>query len=326
MDSTNVYKQVQDHYGSLARAEKPSYSGAIAQAFGYTEEELNSIPRDANLGLGCGNPLAIASLQEASFIDSQLIQTWTNGAGFDVFLVAKKVGPKGRAIGVDMNKDMLARAHDNHAKSGGAENVSFVEGQITSIPIEDGIADCIISNCVTNLVPEAEKPAVFTEMARLLKPGGRVAISDILARKPFPTELRESVAAYVGCVAGCGPKEDYERLLAENGFRAYEGKQENEDVANCCSSLAIGAASEMVRETPCCSEKVTNCCSKTSSQASISEHAGSISTPEVAEVSCCSELRSKTHSGVAASWSFADIDINEWAGSFKIFAVKIGNS
>lgn len=114
---------------------------------------------------------------------------------------------------------MLARARDNHAKSGGAENVSFVEGQITSIPIEDGIADCIISNCVINLVPEAEKPAVFAEMARLLKPGGRVAISDILAKKSLPKELRDSVAAYVGCVAGCSLKEEYERLLTENGFR-----------------------------------------------------------------------------------------------------------
>lgn len=97
---------------------------------------------------------------------------------------------------------------------------------------------------------------------------------------------------------------------------AYEGKQENEDVAGCCGSLAIGAASGTVLETPCCSEKVANCCSKTSSKASNSEHVGSISTPEVAEVSCCSELRSKTHSGVAASWSFANIDINEWAGKF----------
>lgn len=121
---------------------------------------------------------------------------------------------------------MLARARDNHAKSGGAENVSFVEGKITSIPIEDGIADCIISNCVINLVPEAEKPAVFAEIARLLKPGGRVAISDILARKPFPPELRESVAAYVCCVAGCSPKEDYERFLTESGFRGkYSSSQ-----------------------------------------------------------------------------------------------------
>lgn len=125
---------------------------------------------------------------------------------------------------------MLARAHANHTKSGGAGNVSFVEGNITSIPIEDGIADCIISNCVINLVPEAEKPAVFTEMARLLKPGGRVAISDILAKKSFPKELRVSVAAYVGCVAGCSPKDDYERLLTENGF---SGKHESSKAMIC---------------------------------------------------------------------------------------------
>jgi ubiquinone/menaquinone biosynthesis C-methylase UbiE len=114
---------------------------------------------------------------------------------------------------------MLARARDNHAKSGGAENVSFVEGKITSIPIEDGVADCIISNCVINLVPEAEKPAVFAEMARLLKPGGRIAISDVLARKPLPAQLRESIAAYVGCVAGSTLRENYEHFLTESGFR-----------------------------------------------------------------------------------------------------------
>jgi arsenite methyltransferase len=115
---------------------------------------------------------------------------------------------------------MLARARDNHAKSGGAENVSFVEGKITSIPISDGIADCIISNCVINLVPEAEKPAVFAEMARLLKDGGRIAISDVLARKPLPAELKESVAAYLSCVAGCSTRESYENFLAESGFRS----------------------------------------------------------------------------------------------------------
>jgi ubiquinone/menaquinone biosynthesis C-methylase UbiE len=113
---------------------------------------------------------------------------------------------------------MLARAHENKAKSPDADNVSFVEANITSIPIEDGTADCIVSNCVVNLVPEADKPAVFAEIARLLKPGGRVAISDILARKELPTGLRESVALYVGCVAGSSTKEDYTRYLKETGF------------------------------------------------------------------------------------------------------------
>jgi ubiquinone/menaquinone biosynthesis C-methylase UbiE len=119
---------------------------------------------------------------------------------------------------------MLSRARDNHAKSGGAENISFIEGKITSIPIGDGAADCIISNCVINLVPEAEKPGAFAEMARLLKPGGRIAISDILARKPLPAELRESAAAYVGCVAGCSLRENYEQLLTQSRFHSKYAK------------------------------------------------------------------------------------------------------
>ena len=113
---------------------------------------------------------------------------------------------------------MLARARRNHTESGANENVSFIAGQITDVPLANSIADCIISNCVINLVPEAVKPTVFAEIFRLLKPGGRVAISDILAKKPFPQELRENVAAYVGCIAGCGSREEYERYLAENGF------------------------------------------------------------------------------------------------------------
>jgi ubiquinone/menaquinone biosynthesis C-methylase UbiE len=115
---------------------------------------------------------------------------------------------------------MLARARTNQAKSTSPaiDSVSFVEGNIAAVPLEAGIADCIISNCVINLVPDAEKPAVFAEMARLLKPGGRVAVSDILARKPLPARLRGSVALYVGCVAGCSVKEEYVRFLEENGF------------------------------------------------------------------------------------------------------------
>ncbi|KAF2009468.1 NAD(P)-binding protein [Aaosphaeria arxii CBS 175.79] len=299
MNADTVYKQVQAHYGSIAQAENPSHSSAIAQAFGYTEEELKSIPRDANLGLSCGNPLAIASLREG-----ETVIDLGSGAGFDVFLAAKKVGQNGRAIGVDMNKNMLARARENHQKSGGANNVSFIEGKITSIPLENTIADCIISNCVINLVPEAEKPAVFTEIARLLKPGGRVAVSDILARKPFPTELRESVAAYVGCVAGCSPKQDYERFLAENGFSdiaiidtesdlnvyidmSSERNQEIEQASGCCGSSTAESVSGTVRATP-----------------------------------CCSELHPTTTDDVGAHRSLANIDLNEWAGSFKIFAVK----
>lgn len=134
---------------------------------------------------------------------------------------------------------MLARARANHAKSGSAENISFVESPITRTPLGAGFADCVISNCVINLVPEAEKPAVFAEMARLLKPGGRVAVSDILAKKEMPRELKDSVAAYVGCVAGCSLKEAYEKWLLGSGFRgAYGGGDfavwRLADVDRCC--------------------------------------------------------------------------------------------
>ncbi|KAF2176860.1 ubiE/COQ5 methyltransferase [Zopfia rhizophila CBS 207.26] len=297
MDSKNIYQHVQEHYGSVARAKNSTYSGAIAKEFGYSEEELNGIPKDANLGLSCGNPLAIASLREG-----ETVIDLGSGAGFDVFLAAKKVGAHGRAIGVDMNKDMLARARENQAKSPEADNISFVEANITSIPLEDGTADCIVSNCVVNLVPEADKPAVFAEIARLLKPGGRVAISDILARKALPAGLRESVALYVGCVAGSSTREDYTRFLKESGFSdivivdtksdlnvyvdmAKDAKAKNGDAAGCCGQSAKGAASSVAKTAGCCSEE--------------KKAAGS------------------------TDFSLADIDINEWAGSFKIFAVKI---
>jgi len=114
---------------------------------------------------------------------------------------------------------MLARARKNYTAAGSPSNISFVQGKITSIPMNSGIVDCVISNCVINLVPSSEKFSVFAEMARILKPGGRIALSDILARKPFPEGLRKSIAAYVGCIAGCSPKEDYEQYLVQNGFQ-----------------------------------------------------------------------------------------------------------
>jgi len=192
---------------------------------------------------------------------------------------------------------MLARAQANHAKSGNADNVSFIEAQITFIPLEDDIADCIISNCVINLVPEAEKPAVFAEMARLLKPGGRVAISDILARKPFPKELRESFAAYVGCVAGCSLKEEYERLLTENGFcgkyscpRYSHGlKLIGPDVVIVDTKSDLNVYINLGNEGKQEDGQAANCCSNTSSKASNSKREGIIST-------------------------LAEIDLNEWAG------------
>jgi len=317
MGSKDMYQHVQEHYGSVAQAENPTHSGAIAKAFGYSEEELNSIPKDANLGLSCGNPLAIASLRKG-----ETVIDLGSGAGFDVFLAAKQVGVHGRAIGVDMNKDMLARARKNQVTSATTGNVSFLEAKITSIPLEDGTADCIISNCVINLVPEDDKPAVFAEMVRLLKPGGRIAISDILARKALPVELRESVALYVSCVAGSGTMEDYTRYLKEAGFNdivivdtendlnAYVDMAKEDKHVGCCGQSTKRAASSEGKTVSCCpEEKGVGCCSKAENNTTLSSNAS-------ANATILSDKDTATDFGLA------DININEWVGSFKIFAVK----
>ncbi|KAF2865888.1 SAM-dependent methyltransferase UbiE/COQ5 family protein [Massariosphaeria phaeospora] len=283
MDTQNIYQKVQDHYGSLARAENSTHYSAIAKAFGYSEDELNSIPKDANLGVSCGNPLATASLREG-----ETVVDLGSGAGFDIFLAAKKVGPQGRAIGVDMNKDMLARAHANLAKTPDAKHISFLEANITSIPLPNGTADCIISNCVVNLVPELEKPAVFAEMARLLKPGGRVAISDILAKKPLDEDLRQSMALYVGCVAGASMREEYVRWLEGNGF---------EDIVVVDAESDLNVYIDMAKEN---TGDSAGCC------APINKDISSSNSPDTKH----------------ADISLADINLNDWAGSFKIFAVK----
>ncbi|KAI9692274.1 MAG: hypothetical protein M1822_006504 [Bathelium mastoideum] len=286
----------------MAKTEKPLYSSTVAQAFGYTEEELNSVPQETNLGLSCGNPLAIASLRKG-----ETVIDLGSGAGFDVFLAADKVGPEGRAIGVDMNKDMLIRAHANHANLGKPRNVSFMEGKITHIPLQDGIADCVISNCVINLVPDAEKPAVFAEMARVLKPGGRVAISDILARKPFPKELRMSVTAYVGCVAGCSLKEQYERFLVASGFSDIT-------IIDTHSDLNIykdAAGEDTSQNTSCCGAPGKRDFTASNNLQNDAGGANGVTTSALTKPSGCSEI-----------WGMDDIDINEWAGSYKIIALK----
>ena len=143
-----------------------------------------------------------------------------SGAGFDVFQAAQKIGPDGKAIGVDMNKDMLALAHKNAAKSN-ITNVEFVESAITSIPLPSDSANCVISNCVINLVPEADKHLVFEEIYRMLKPGGRVAVSDILAKKELPKEITEDVSLYVGCIGGASQVGQYEQYLKEADFKGW---------------------------------------------------------------------------------------------------------
>ncbi|KAH9439233.1 hypothetical protein MCOR02_002800 [Pyricularia oryzae] len=214
MDPQKIYDQVRAHYSAASQGTTAAYGSAIAKSFGYSAEELAHVPEGSNLGLSCGNPLAIASVGEG-----ETVIDLGSGAGFDAFAAAEKAGPSGNVIGVDMNEDMLARASEIKAKLD-KTNVEFVKSSITDISIlESGIADCIISNCVINLVPAAEKHLVFKEIFRLLKPGGRLAVSDILAKKPMPEKIRSDIALYVGCISGASTVSEYEEFLKDAGFK-----------------------------------------------------------------------------------------------------------
>jgi SAM-dependent methyltransferase len=175
---------------------------------------MASVPEGANLGLGCGNPIAIASLREG-----ETVLDLGAGAGFDCFLAAKAVGETGRVIGVDMTPEMVSKARES-ARKGGYRNVEFRLGEIEHLPVADGSVDIIISNCVINLSPD--KPQVFADAFRVLRPGGRLTVSDIVLLKPLPPVLAQSVAAYVGCLAGASLKEDYLGMLRQAGFTQVE--------------------------------------------------------------------------------------------------------
>ncbi len=183
----------------------------ISKTVGYSDDEMNAVPDGANLGLGCGNPVAIASLKEGD-----VVLDLGSGAGFDAFLAVKKVGRAGRVIGVDMTEEMLERARAN-AKKGGYDNVEFRLGEIEKLPVEDNTIDVIISNCVINLSPDKE--AVFKEAFRVLKAGGRLMVSDLVLAKDLPKAIKESVEAYVGCLAGAIKKDDYLGFIKQAGFQ-----------------------------------------------------------------------------------------------------------
>ncbi len=178
---------------------------------GYSPEALASLPEGADLGLGCGNPVAIAGLQEG-----ERVLDLGSGAGIDAFLAARQVGPEGRVIGVDMTHEMIAKARKN-AESGHYDNVEFRLGEIEHLPVADGTIDVILSNCVINL--STDKLAVFREAYRVLKPGGRLRVSDIVALQPLPESIRDEVSHYTGCVAGAALVGEIEEMLTTVGFR-----------------------------------------------------------------------------------------------------------
>jgi ubiquinone/menaquinone biosynthesis C-methylase UbiE len=213
MKNKKIKKIVKDKYSEIAKKEiscclpdvsccsEQDFSEEVSKKIGYTDDELRSAPEGANLGLGCGNPTALASLKPG-----ETVLDLGCGAGFDSFLAANQVGETGKVIGIDMTQDMIQRAEEN-ARKGHYKQVEFKLAEIENVPVEDDSVDVIISNCVINLSPD--KGVVFEEAFRVLKPGGRLMITDIVLLKELPDFLRDSVEAYVGCVAGASLKEDY---------------------------------------------------------------------------------------------------------------------
>ena len=224
MATTDVRKEVRSRYAKVASQEgaccgtAPSSCGTketdTSKQVGYTDDDLASLPEGANLGLGCGNPVALASLEEGD-----VVVDLGSGGGIDCFLAAKRVGESGRVIGVDMTPEMIEKARAN-AESGGYTNVEFRLGEIEALPVADNTANAIISNCVINLSPE--KGRVFAEAFRVLKPGGACFISDIVLEKPLPESIRSSAAAYSACVSGAMLRSDYLDTIRGAGFDEIE--------------------------------------------------------------------------------------------------------
>ncbi|MGF1466425.1 MAG: arsenite methyltransferase [Sandaracinaceae bacterium] len=257
-----IRTEVRARYGEIARQDGApgcgtggccSPAGDASLAMGYSEQDLDAVPEGANLGLGCGNPHAIASLREG-----QTVLDLGSGGGFDAFLAAQQVGPTGTVIGVDMTPEMVAKARAN-ALTIGAANVDIRLGEIERLPVADDSVDVILSNCVINLSPD--KGAVFDEAFRVLRPGGRLAIADIVAIAPMPEELADDVAAYTGCVAGAAEVETLKRLLADAGFEEVEVEVRNksrEILERCVPGKDVGryVASATLEAT----KPVAGCC------------------------------------------------------------------
>ena len=221
MKEENVKKEVRKRYAKVAKTSGSCCASSVSccsaptneqvsKMIGYSQEEMTAVPEGANLGLGCGNPTALASLKEG-----ERVLDLGSGAGFDCFLAAKKVGKQGRVIGVDMTPEMLDKARAN-AKKGNYSNVEFRLGEIENLPVADSEVDVIISNCVINLAPN--KKRVFEEAFRVLSSNGRLMVSDIVLLKPLPESVQKSVEAYAGCIAGAEIKDKYLELMRQAGF------------------------------------------------------------------------------------------------------------
>ena len=289
--SDQLLASVKSKYGAVAESTLSNdHAGvkAVAEAFGYSPEELTSIPAEANMGLSCGNPTATANLRPG-----EVVVDLGSGGGLDVFLASKQVGATGKAIGIDMTPSMIDRARAN-AESGGYSNVEFHLSQIDSLPLPDASVDCVISNCVINLAPD--KPAVFREIARVLKPGGRLAVSDIALKADLPEALASSLAAYVGCIAGAIRIESYREELLKAGFAYVEVVDSGAD---------LNAYTKVENQAGCCSPAMADA-----------------SPFAVIPEACCTPNASTLHEDLASL--LTTYDVNEAAASVKVYAIKPG--
>jgi SAM-dependent methyltransferase len=283
----NIIEEVQAKYAAVAASNlSGDHSGvrAVAEAFGYTPEELASIPAEANMGLSCGNPNAFAGLRSG-----EVVVDLGCGGGLDVLLAADKVGPTGKAIGIDMTAEMIERARRNVDRQG-INNAEFHLATIDQLPLADASVDCLISNCVINLAPD--KSSVFREMFRVLKPGGRVAVSDIALKRPLPEGLARDIMAYVGCIAGAVLIEDYKRGLREAGFEAVQIVDTGKD---------LNAYTKVENQSGCCSPAM-------------------ISSAELHVAACCSEDPTGLHNDLAEL--LRQYNVNDYAASVQVYALK----
>jgi len=298
--TNRIEEVVRDRYGSIAvsgLSSEQSGVRAVAEAFGYSPEELTSIPAEANMGLSCGNPTAYANLRPG-----ETVVDLGSGGGLDVFLAAAKVGPEGRAIGIDMTEEMIALARRNAEKGIDGrpyENVEFHLATIDKLPLADASVDCVISNCVINLAPD--KRAVIQEIARVLKPGGRLAVSDIALKQPLPAGIANDLLAYAGCIAGAVQIDEYRNTLLESGFAHVE-------VVDTRSDLNAYAKIETENEGTC------------------STTAGASSELPVVATGCCSPQSTASEGAAAARRRLADMlreaNVNDYAASVRVYAVK----
>ena len=295
-DHSAITETVREKYAAVATSTLSNNTAgvrAIAEAFGYSPEQLAAIPAEANMGLSCGNPIAMASLRAG-----EVVVDLGSGGGLDVFLAAEKVGTTGRAIGIDMTEAMIERAKKSAATGANGRpytNVEFYLAPIDRLPLPDASVDVVISNCVINLA--TDKNAVFREIARVLKPGGRVAVSDIALKQPLPADLAESVMAFVGCIAGAISLEEYVAGLKRAGLS---------NVAVIDSGADLNAYAKLDTQAGCCSPAMS-----------------SITLP-LAGGGCCGDGTNKNTSDVHHSLRelLQRYDVNAYAASVKVFAVK----